>query len=203
MGCLSLQEHWSYQLAGECLPPHPLSPLMSQGLALGTFLLQQPVQICGGLQMRAPTLLNPSTCSQKQNQCSKPLIPWGVEQEPPGGLKTCATQLLSSSISLLLSQECLQSPGPSAWYFMDTGGQALASSHCCKNKQRTEEGCRDRTRPLRLHHAAMSSITLLVLSRHQICCSPHHPTLQRKLVSLRGPTCKESHILMQEKVSEN
>lgn len=101
---LSLGEHWPYQLAGGCLLPRLLPPQLPQGPVLSADLLQQPVQIHRGSQMGAHALLNPSTCFQKQNQCSKPLIPWGMEHEPLGDMKTCATQLFSSSIPLLLSR---------------------------------------------------------------------------------------------------
>lgn len=142
MGCLSLGDHWPYQLAGRCLLPHLLSPLTPHGPALGASLLQQPMWISEGSQMRALTLLNPSTCSQKQNQCLTPLIPWEMEQEPLWRVENwCYSALLLLPISLLLSPECLQSPGPSAWYFTDIGDeQALASPHCCKNMKRTQEG---------------------------------------------------------------
>lgn len=124
---LSLEEHWPYQLAEGCLLPPLLPPQLPQGPILSAYLLQQPVRIRGGSQMRAHTLLNPSTYFQKQNQCSKPLIPWGMEQEPLGDMKTCAAQLFSSSISLLLSQVCLQSTGPGAWCYAGTAErQALA-----------------------------------------------------------------------------
>lgn len=75
----------------------------------------------------SPHTPQPKYIFQKQNQCSKLLIPWGMEQEPLGDVKTCATQLFSSSISLLLSQVCLQSTGPGAWCSAGTAErQALA-----------------------------------------------------------------------------